>query len=752
MPLAVVWKILELRVLVLLSLAFQIMLIVFGNQRKYQAGKELQLVVWVAYLLADLVATYVLGILSKDSKDHPVHMAIWAPFLLVHLGGPDTITAYALEDNELWKRHFLGIMTQIFGAVYVVYSSWNGSKLNYVTIPVMVAGVIKYGERTWSLWCGSSEKFRESILPPPDPGPNYAKFMDDCTAKKAEGYKVELKVKDTSTLSYNSKGAIANENVQDALLLHDGFYFFKIFERLFADLILSIQELKISRNYFQHNGMSWERAFKVIEVELGLMYDKLYTKAVVTYCGLGFGFGPGFCFGLGLGLKSVTLFCTLSAFITFLCLTDKAHMDFDQIITAVLFAGAILLEICAGIIFASSSWTMFWLSTRKNWIVDLLILCFQRFYKCLHAKRWSNRISQFNLMSFCLKCELHERVKIWNCQSKYQLFKKFHQKPETVSKKLKEVIFEQIRGKSKAAKDIEKCKKFCAHRGDGVLRALKCNCNSIAKSTEVEFDQSLLLRLIDSIAKTTEVEFDQSLLLWHIATDLCLYSDKSESDANCAGLQNYHISKLLTDCMLWLWHIATDLCCFCYSDESESNETDTNCAWLQNYKISKLLSNYMLYLLVECPFMLPNGIGQIRFKDTCAEVSEILQERKYISETDQICKVLDRVSVDEEFPPTKVKGDRSKSVLFDAQRLAKSIKSLEQEMKWSKEEKWRMISRVWVEMLCHAASQCRGFHHAKQLSRGGELLTHVWLLMAHLGITEQLQISKGHARAKLLLS
>ena len=154
---------------------------------------------------------------------------------------------------------------------------------------------------------------------------------------------------------------------------------------------------------------------------------------------------------------------------------------------------------------------------------------------------------------------------------------------------------------------------------------MKCNCNSIAKSTEVEFDQSLLLRLIDSIAKTTEVEFDQSLLLWHIATDLCLYSDKSESDANCAGLQNYHISKLLTDGMLWLWHIATDLCCFCYSDESESNETDTNCAWLQNYKISKLLSNYMLYLLVECPFMLPNGIGQIRFKDTCAEVSEILQ-------------------------------------------------------------------------------------------------------------------------------
>ena len=31
--------------------------------------------------------------------------AFWAPFLLLHLGGPDSITAYALEDNELWLWH-----------------------------------------------------------------------------------------------------------------------------------------------------------------------------------------------------------------------------------------------------------------------------------------------------------------------------------------------------------------------------------------------------------------------------------------------------------------------------------------------------------------------------------------------------------------------------------------------------------------------------------------------------------------------
>ena len=58
-------------------------------------------------------------------------------------------------------------------------------------------------------------------------------------------------------------------------------------------------------------------------------------------------------------------------------------------------------------------------------------------------------------------------------------------------------------------------------------------------------------------------------------------------------------------------------------------------------------------------------------------------------------------------------------------------------------EKWMMVSHVWVEMLCHAASHCGWIQHGQQLRRGGELLTHVCLLMSHLGLTEQFQILEG---------
>ncbi|RWW32184.1 hypothetical protein GW17_00003155 [Ensete ventricosum] len=52
---------------------------------------------------------------------------------------------------------------------------------------------------------------------------------------------------------------------------------------------------------------------------------------------------------------------------------------------------------------------------------------------------------------------------------------------------------------------------------------------------------------------------------------------------------------------------------------------------------------------------------------------------------------------------------------------------LELEGAWKK--KWTIISGVWVEMLCFAAGTCNQYFHAKQLSQGGELLTHAWLLM-----------------------
>ncbi|KAL4628885.1 hypothetical protein ACB092_05G270000 [Castanea dentata] len=52
-------------------------------------------------------------------------MAFRAPFMLLHLGGPDTITAYAVQDNELWLRHLVGLVVQSGVALYIFLLSWK---------------------------------------------------------------------------------------------------------------------------------------------------------------------------------------------------------------------------------------------------------------------------------------------------------------------------------------------------------------------------------------------------------------------------------------------------------------------------------------------------------------------------------------------------------------------------------------------------------------------------------------------------
>ena len=58
--------------------------------------------------------------------------------------------------------------------------------------------------------------------------------------------------------------------------------------------------------------------------------------------------------------------------------------------------------------------------------------------------------------------------------------------------------------------------------------------------------------------------------------------------------------------------------------------------------------------------MLPNGIGGIRFQDTCVEASEIFMDRKSINCKKVACQMLLKVSSESEiFFPSEVKGDKS---------------------------------------------------------------------------------------------
>ncbi|KAL4625430.1 hypothetical protein ACB092_05G025200 [Castanea dentata] len=595
----------------------------------------LSILLWVTYMVADWAVTVSLSVLSnhaRSSCDHSLDPNIvmtlfWAPFLLLHLGGPETITAYSLEDNELWRRHLLTLVSQVVVAAYVLLKAWNNTTLNILAIPVFLSGVDKCGQRVWVLWSASSEKFRESMLSPPDPGPNYARYMEEYSSKKDEGFKVSLEKLIRFPIEVENSYTEPLNNPLDNLENFQYAY----------DLILSFHDIEKSQSFFMK--ISSQDAFEVIEVELGFIYDVLYTKAVLVYSFVG---------------------------------------GFFRLST-------IILELYAAILLLCSDWMM--LSLKKHSLLYQAIssLPFTR------SKRWSNTMARRNLISICLEykpanCRFLTKVLCIDAlleKHRYKYSKK-------VPSKLKKVIFDQLSNKSRSVSDIKECKKFCDDRGYEVLEG------AISSVGISDGDRETIKESIDKL----KVEFDKSILLWHIATDLCLSSDKQKD----------------------LKLVKTPHC-----------------------KASRRLSNYMLYLLVV-------------FRDTCAEANEFFKERKSKLGGGNVGKMLHTkklnacsmlLQVNTEIRPSKVKGDRRKSVLFDACRLAKSLQSLATAKEWDSAKKWELICHVWVEMLSYAASHCQWNHRAQQLTQGGELLTHVWLLMAHLGITEQFQISQGYERAKL---
>uniref|UniRef100_A0A7N2REA9 Uncharacterized protein n=1 Tax=Quercus lobata TaxID=97700 RepID=A0A7N2REA9_QUELO len=184
---------------------------------------------------------------------------------------------------------------------------------------------------------------------------------------------------------------------------------------------------------------------------------------------------------------------------------------------------------------------------------------------------------------------------------------------------------------------------------------------------------------------------------------------------------------------LLLWHVATALCKECAHESGDGRlGSSVSFKGIDYIHFSKLLSDYMIYLLVMRPTMMSAvaGIGQIRFRDTCAEAEKFFSRRAL--EQGQVKEACEKIlDVDTKVKPVHVKGDRSKSILFDACMLAKELNKLDNNNN-DNDDKWKIISKAWVEMLSYAATHCRPATHAQQVKVDNLFLLfgYSWLILA----------------------
>jgi hypothetical protein len=382
------WNEWEIQFLVLLSFTLQTFLFLTGSLRRRSKNMLLNFIIWIAYLGADLVAVYALGFLSRHEDTttgsdtlRGVHQLafFWAPFLLIHLGGQDTITAFAIEDNNLWLRHLLNLIVQVTLAIYVFWKSIDqySYQLTASGIFVFITGIIKYGERTMALMYGDLRNMSGVLGEKKNmTGSN---INEDDGPNTTDNVEVFRKLEQADDVVYLDIVSFALQSAAGVRVLFAGH---------------TLHQMKYDQRNVLTSAIHEAHMPKLLEVELDLMYDSIYTKALVIRT------------KRGIILRCFSQISMVVAFVLFHVSYHHGYSRADLAITYMLFFGAFVLEAFAAFMLLISPWTWPWLKARRccghaHVCTPLLSSSIGR-----SASRplWSNSIGQYNFLSY-VGCE-----------------------------------------------------------------------------------------------------------------------------------------------------------------------------------------------------------------------------------------------------------------------------------------------------------------------------------------------------------
>ncbi|KAL2320014.1 hypothetical protein Fmac_028983 [Flemingia macrophylla] len=346
---------------------------------------------------------------------------------------------------------------------------------------MLIVGIIKYGERTWSLYCGSNKYLRDYFLRSSD-------YSD----------KREQPLKETEKTLFRAT---------------------QIFISLFVDMVSSPSDIIEDREIFLNaETLEWTR----VEFELKLMYDVFYTKAFTIH-GI-----------LGLTSRFISLTTTIVVLVFYAKLSVKReYLDPDHIITYLLLIGALLAEIYA--LMSVVRWTQlytdldlfiyawfknfvpfcrcFW-AIFCNYVVKLLSYPSQ--YIARHKVHPTDQflMGQSNFLNMISNKRLNMKGKLFSVNKLEELTSVGEYR---VSSNLRKVIGESLHDKSK--------------------EGTRSN-----PSGSLGYRNLLLGKNVPTFA--SELELHRTIITWHIATDLFYYYvDDSSSDIderkNCKVMSDY---------------------------------------------------------------------------------------------------------------------------------------------------------------------------------------------------------------------
>jgi hypothetical protein len=341
-------------------------------------------------------------------------------------------------------------------------------------------------------------------------------------------------------------------------------------------------------------------------------------------------------------------------------LSDKhGHNRKDVTVTYILLAGALFLEMASLMRAVVSTWTMSLLYYKKWPRLYGELGKIRRYLKAARHRRWSSSLGQYNLLQSCAEDAVEpvtgmRMARLLGLDRMVELLEYWrdelhHSKSVQLKDSTKELVLGEILEMGNGSMEIGS--------QPGLLTLNRLGLNEL-----------LYLYVGWSIK---DIGFEDSIMAWHVATEICLFSDRSTK---------------------------VDL-----------------------RKAIGVLSNYMMFLLARRPYMLPGPVRRSRYVQFRRDLYVVMQHAEGASAKDRLNWSLHT-------------GFRAAMRSFDHPTNHDTGVKLADVLS-RRHNRLEVIFGVWVEMLCYVANHCSRESHARQLSSGGELLTIVWLMARHANLS-----------------
>ncbi|XP_058185935.1 uncharacterized protein LOC131303168 [Rhododendron vialii] len=529
---------LELRVFIIISTLLQICLIVWTYQRKQSSSQPVRRIMWLAaYMAADFAATLSLGAIfhaninpntSQDSAKQKYLLALWSPFILLHLGSHSKMTAFSLADNEFWLSHILRFIYHEVTALVICILASTERPFGFLSTILFIIGTLKFGERILALKRGSMKDLRSSTFKEVDPGLK-VQDMVRISSKQLRANRqglVELRLDPHNSIDIGKDSAsqlVACSTKKDVKTLCAAYQSFNKYKGLYVDAIFMYRGRDDKGKPFA--DMNADDAFKIMEMELSFAHDLFYTKTALTHTIWGW-------FVRMLSLTSISFATGL-----FVHINKHGFQQPDVWITYGLLIAALIFEVLSLLESLTSNQTIVQVGFLEgyNWrLVEAIIRGLRSFVKIIKGimRPKPNSIGQFSVLRYCYS---DSKSSIWfkrllDFLELKELWDEYHYTTYVSSDddshhQCKGRIFQEVRRRLAEER---------SHGDYNIFHTL--------------ISDSVKLKLSDGAELQANIhkQVEECILIWHFATHLCF---ETVAEPRPVPLQD---AKFISDYMLYL--------------------------------------------------------------------------------------------------------------------------------------------------------------------------------------------------------